>query len=374
MGRRNTGAISGESKVTAGSGRPVREDTDVYENLEKEHFTHLRQPEMAEPEGDPDLHSCGQFPDMARSSASERRRDGCAAERQEWAGAESGGSQGDQCSILDPTQMYLREIGVVPLLTADQEVMYARRARAGDLASRNRMIEGNLRLVVKIARRYLYRGMSLLDLIEEGNLGLIHAVEKFDPEKGFRFSTYATWWIRQNIERALMNQTRTVRLPVHVEKELKSCLKARRDISRQAGGVPSEVEIAELTGKPREDVQRLLGLHEADPGSAAAYETPQPTLEQLPDSAVREPGAVFQQGELLLCLDGWLRRLPQRHRDVLVMRFGLEGHEPTTLEDVGAQIGLTRERVRQIQLEGLQLLREMLGQDGVTGDHIVELV
>lgn len=165
-------------------------------------------------------------------------------------------------SSLDATQLYLNEIGFSPLLSAEEEVFYARRARQGIETARKRMIESNLRLVVKIARRYINRGLTLLDLIEEGNLGLIHAVEKFDPERGFRFSTYATWWIRQTMERGLMNQTRTVRLPIHVVKELNLYLRAARELSHKLDHEPSADEIARLLDRPVEDVQRMLGLNE----------------------------------------------------------------------------------------------------------------
>ncbi|CAK8744269.1 RNA polymerase sigma factor RpoS [Sodalis praecaptivus] len=171
-------------------------------------------------------------------------------------------SQGASQRVLDATQLYLGEIGYSPLLTAEEEVYFARRALRGDIASRRRMIESNLRLVVKIARRYSNRGLALLDLIEEGNLGLIRAVEKFDPERGFRFSTYATWWIRQTIERAIMNQTRTIRLPIHIVKELNVYLRTARELSHKLDHEPSAEEIAEQLDKPVEDVSRMLRLNE----------------------------------------------------------------------------------------------------------------
>lgn len=164
--------------------------------------------------------------------------------------------------VLDATQLYLGEIGYSPLLTAEEEVFFARRALRGDEASRRRMIESNLRLVVKIARRYSNRGLALLDLIEEGNLGLIRAVEKFDPERGFRFSTYATWWIRQTIERAIMNQTRTIRLPIHIVKELNVYLRTARELSHKLDHEPSAEEIAEQLDRPVTDVSRMLRLNE----------------------------------------------------------------------------------------------------------------
>lgn len=170
--------------------------------------------------------------------------------------------QSTNLRVLDATQIYLSEIGFSPLLTAEEEVFYARRALRGDIASRQRMIESNLRLVVKISRRYNNRGLALLDLIEEGNLGLIRAVEKFDPEKGFRFSTYATWWIRQTIERAIMNQTRTIRLPIHIVKELNIYLRTARELAQKLDHEPSAEEIAEQLDKPVEDVSRMLRLNE----------------------------------------------------------------------------------------------------------------
>ncbi|MFB3104242.1 MAG: sigma-70 family RNA polymerase sigma factor, partial [Pseudomonadales bacterium] len=186
----------------------------------------------------------------------------------------------------DATQLYLTEIGFSPLLNADEEKHYARLALAGDEAGRKRMIESNLRLVVKIARRYLNRGLSLLDLIEEGNLGLIHAVEKFDPERGFRFSTYATWWIRQTIERAIMNQTRTIRLPIHVVKELNLYLRAARELSQKLDHEPNSDEIAELIDRPVEDVRRMLKLNERV-DSIDAVRNPQDRnmLEMVPDES-----------------------------------------------------------------------------------------
>jgi len=168
----------------------------------------------------------------------------------------------DTNAHFDATRMYLNEIGYSPLLTAEEEVIFARLAQKGDERGRKKMIECNLRLVVKIARRYMNRGLALLDLIEEGNLGLIRAVEKFDPERGFRFSTYATWWIRQTIERAIMNQTRTIRLPIHVVKELNGCLRAARQLAQSLDHEPNAEDIAELLDKPLNEVNRMLKLNE----------------------------------------------------------------------------------------------------------------
>ncbi|WP_332420902.1 RNA polymerase sigma factor RpoS [Vibrio metschnikovii] len=268
---------------------------------------------------------------------------------------------------LDATQMYLSEIGFSPLLTAEEEVLYARRALRGDEAARKRMIESNLRLVVKISRRYSNRGLALLDLIEEGNLGLIRAVEKFDPERGFRFSTYATWWIRQTIERALMNQTRTIRLPIHVVKELNIYLRTARELSQRLDHEPTAEEIAAELDKPVEDVNKMLRLNER----ISSVDTPiggdgdKALLDILPDSNHSDPEVSTQDEDIRLSLLNWLDELNPKQKEVLARRFGLLGYEPSTLEEVGREINLTRERVRQIQVEGLRRLREILVKQGL---------
>ncbi len=282
------------------------------------------------------------------------------------------GRVGSLQSTLDATQIYLNEIGFSPLLSAEEEVFYSRRARQGIESARKRMIESNLRLVVKIARRYLNRGMSLLDLIEEGNLGLIHAVEKFDPERGFRFSTYATWWIRQTIERGLMNQTRTVRLPIHVVKELNLYLRAARELSQKLDHEPSADEIARLLDRPVEDVQRMLGLNERVSSIDAPIggDTEKTLVETLADPNMPDPAMQVQDDDIRVSLDGWLDQLPDKQREVLARRFGLRGHDVATLEEVGEEIGLTRERVRQIQVDGLKRLRCLLEGEGLTSDAL----
>lgn len=268
---------------------------------------------------------------------------------------------------LDATQLYLNEIGFSPLLSAEEEVFFARKALKGCDASRKRMIESNLRLVVKIARRYVNRGLALLDLIEEGNLGLIRAVEKFDPERGFRFSTYATWWIRQTIERAIMNQTRTIRLPIHVVKELNVYLRAARELSQKLDHEPSPEEIATLLDKPLEDVERMLALNERVtsmdvPIGPSSEKT---VVDTVADQDVSDPVELLQESDLSQSLDGWLDELSEKQREVVARRFGLRGHETSTLEEVGKEIGLTRERVRQIQVEALRRLRDILEKQGL---------
>lgn len=277
-------------------------------------------------------------------------------------------SQEDQPKNLDATQLYLGEIGFSPLLSAEEEVYFARRALKGCEASRKRMIVSNLRLVVKIARRYNNRGLALLDLIEEGNLGLIRAVEKFDPERGFRFSTYATWWIRQTIERAIMNQTRTIRLPIHVVKELNIYLRAARELSQKLDHEPTAEEIALALDKPVEDVTKMLRLNEriASVDTPIGGENDKALLDILADEKEYGPEENLQDSDIKTNIVSWLQELNPKQREVLARRFGLMGYEPSTLEDVGSEIGLTRERVRQIQVEALRRLRDMLGHQGLS--------
>jgi RNA polymerase nonessential primary-like sigma factor len=274
----------------------------------------------------------------------------------------------------DATQIYLNEIGFSPLLTPEEEVYYGRMARKGEPLGRSRMIESNLRLVVKIARRYLNRGLTLLDLIEEGNLGLIRAVEKFDPERGFRFSTYATWWIRQTIERALMNQTRTIRLPIHVVKELNIYLRAARELTQRLDHEPTAEEIAEHLDKPVATIKKMLGLNERV--SSVDYpvggDSDKPLIDTLADDDDAGPEASLVDGDVKEHVDHWLGSLGDKQREVVVRRFGLRGHEAATLEEVGVEIGLTRERVRQIQVEALKKLRRLLEKQGLSLNAIFD--
>ncbi|WP_261843710.1 RNA polymerase sigma factor RpoS [Aliamphritea ceti] len=274
---------------------------------------------------------------------------------------------------LDATQLYLNEIGFSPLLSAEEEVYYSRRSLKGDEASRKRMIESNLRLVVKIARRYINRGLTLLDLIEEGNLGLIRAVEKFDPERGFRFSTYATWWIRQTIERAIMNQTRTIRLPIHVVKELNVYLRAARELAQKLDHEPSVEEIAKAVDKPVENVERMFGLNErvTSVDTPVGKDSDKMLLETIPDEESSDPETLLQNSNISGNLNQWLDMLPEKHSEVLSRRFGLRGFEMSTLEEVGREIGLTRERVRQIQVEALRKLREIVERNGLSGEDLL---
>lgn len=273
---------------------------------------------------------------------------------------------------LDATQLYLNEIGYSPLLSADEEKYYARQARSGDESGRRRMIESNLRLVVKISRRYINRGLTLLDLIEEGNLGLIRAVEKFDPDLGFRFSTYATWWIRQTIERAIMNQTRTIRLPIHVVKELNIYLRAARELTQKLDHEPAAEEIAALLDRPVADVKRMLGLNERviSMDTPVGPDSDSSLVDLIADVHVCDPSQLLQDTDIKDNIAIWLDELSEKQREVVSRRFGLRGFESSTLEEVGREIGLTRERVRQIQVEALKRLRNIMETQGLSGDSL----
>jgi len=275
---------------------------------------------------------------------------------------------------FDATRMYLNEIGFSPLLTAEEEVYFSRLAQKGDESGRRRMIESNLRLVVKIARRYINRGLAFLDLIEEGNLGLIRAVEKFDPERGFRFSTYATWWIRQTIERGIMNQTRTIRLPIHVVKELNSYLQAARRLAQSLDHEPNAEEIADLLDKPMKDVKRLLKLNErvtsVDVPISKDSDSGKTLIDSIPDESNTDPSDLLQDEDVLANLETWIAQLSDKQREVVERRFGLHGYKISTLEEVGNEIGVTRERVRQIQIDALKRLREILESEGFSSDAL----
>jgi RNA polymerase nonessential primary-like sigma factor len=271
----------------------------------------------------------------------------------------------------DVTHLYLNEIGHAPLLTASEEVKFARLTQKGDEAARHRMIESNLRLVVKIARRYLNRGLPLLDLIEEGNLGLIHAVKKYDPERGFRFSTYATWWIRQTIERAIMNQSRTVRLPIHVIKDINTCLRAGRELSQKNGEAAAPNDIAEHLEKDPAEIERLLALHErVSIGASKPDETE--IFDLLPADQDKEPPQRVHQDLVNDIVEHWIQELSDKQRTVVECRYGFHDCPTLTLEELGKEIGVTRERVRQIQLDALRRLRHMIERQGLTGDQLLD--
>lgn len=275
----------------------------------------------------------------------------------------------------DTTQHYLNQIGARPLLTAEQEAHFATLAKSGNFAARQKMIEHNLRLVVSIAKHYINRGVALLDMIEEGNIGLMRAIDKFEPERGFRFSTYATWWIRQSIERAIMNQARTVRLPVHMVRELNQILRAKYHLEAQRhnGKDAAAEDIASLVGRPVEEVQDILALSEhATSLDAPLDNDPQSSLmDMLPGEPDDGPDTRAEQHEMTLLVRDWLAKLPDKQRLVVMRRFGLDNDDPATLETLAEEMGVTRERVRQIQQEALVKLKRAMAARGVVRDSLL---
>ncbi len=281
----------------------------------------------------------------------------------------------------DPTDLYLKAICVTPLLSKEEEILYGRLVQQGDPLARKRMIESNLRLVVRIAKRYLKSGMAILDLIEEGNIGLMRAVEKFDPERGFRFSTYSAWWIQQTIERAVMSQTRTIRLPVHMVKRLNKCLKTSHNLSKNLDHDPTVEEIAEAWGKTSEEVEKMFHLNEriVSIDTPISDEINKPLLDTISNEQ-NDPLDNLNRHKLQKNLDRWLSRLNIKQKAVVERRYGLNGFEAMTLDKTGTEIGLTpltalhgqvarlkgaaRERVRQLQSEALKLLRVQIESQG----------
>ncbi|MFC1567961.1 RNA polymerase sigma factor RpoD/SigA [Pseudomonadota bacterium] len=275
---------------------------------------------------------------------------------------------------LDPMTLYMRELSRYSLLTAQEEIDYSRAIAKGDESARQKMINSNLRLVVKIARRYINRGLPLADMIEEGNIGLMRAVEKFDDVHGCRFSTYATWWIRQSVERAIMNQARTIRLPVHVGKEYNAMLRNSNELRASLGREPTENEIAVRMGKPSERIQALLGaavptesadcaLH--DDGDFTLYDITEDKSAELPgdhlDGTIRDT-----------MLAGWMEKLTPKEQEVVRLRYGLDQRsDPWTLEAIGRHMGVTRERIRQIQVVALQKLRTLMDAEKITLEEII---
>lgn len=284
------------------------------------------------------------------------------------------GEFSDKSYGVDATQMYLKEIGFSPLLSADDEVRIGRLVVKGDQQARKRMIESNLRLVVKIARHYYNRGLEFSDLIAEGNLGLLRAVDKFDPEKGFRFSTYATWWIRQNIERAIMNQTRTIRLPIHVLRELNACLITAKELMKTQEHEATQVEIAEALNKSLDDVKSRLLLNERmlslDMQVSSENNQSKSLSDAIADKNALDPSDIIETDFLHGNLFSSLKELSEEEQDILSRRFGLGVHDKQTLEAVGKELGMTRERIRQIQIAALKKLRQLLQKKGIHHDAI----
>lgn len=275
---------------------------------------------------------------------------------------------------LDPMTLYMRDISRYELLTAEEEVELSRQIAKGSEEARQHMINANLRLVVKIARRYLNRGLPLSDLIEEGNIGLMRAVEKFDEVHGCRFSTYATWWIRQAVERAIMNQSRTIRLPVHIGKEFNAMLRIANELRARLGREPTEEEIATEIGKTPERVQTLLGvtvytesadqlLH--DDGDFTLYDVTEDEHAELPDdhldTTIRDA-----------MISAWMEKLTDKEREIVRLRYGLDmTDDPWTLEAIGKHMGVTRERIRQIQVAALQKLRTLIESEHISLEEVL---
>jgi RNA polymerase primary sigma factor len=274
---------------------------------------------------------------------------------------------GDAARGRELLGLYLRDIAKVPLLTPEQEQELARRVQAGDADAERQLIEANLRLVVRVARRYLNRGLSLLDLIEEGNLGLLHAVTKFQPGRGTRFSTYAVWWIRQAAARALANQARMIRLPVHIELLLGQYMKKKAALTQDLGRAPTTEEIAKALGQPLEEIEHIERMSQRPVSlDAPIGQEGDGKLEDLVKDAEPLPGAGLAAAlKTREDLAGVLRDLPDTERSVLELRFGLAGEEPRTLESIGRQIGLTRERIRQIEAAALARLRRLMAARGL---------
>ncbi len=280
----------------------------------------------------------------------------------------------EESSGTDSTHCYLREIRQQGLMTAEEEVALGRQVQAGDMDARNMMIVSNLRLVVNLAKRYLRHDLPLLDLVEEGNLGLMHAVEKFDPEKGFRFSTYATWWIRQSIERAIMDQARTIRIPVHVMKKLSAILRTARELETILQRTPTPEEIAESIKWPVSEIHEYLKkdvlvmpldtpISHDDRASSMADIIPDPSGSTEEALTARDLSSHVHQ---------WVDHMPEKHRQVIFWRFGLDGTDQNSLKEVGDRMGVSRERVRQIQSEALEILRDHIKAEGLTAEMLFE--
>ena len=280
---------------------------------------------------------------------------------------------GEADFLEDVTCLYLNQIGVKPLLTLEEEQVYARQAKAGDDKARQIMIERNLRLVVKMAKRYLYHGVPFLDLVEEGNIGLIHALDRFDPERGFRFSTYATWWVRQAIERGVMNQSRTIRLPSNILKKINRIRRVLRQMEPEDSEEHQIAKAADFLGASADEVRRMLYLSEnivsldipLDMGSNSSFG------DLIMGGEGDDPESQLQEQEISRLVARWMERLSFRQREIVERRYGLNGHDPSTLTKIASDLDLTCERVRQIQHEALECIRRILKESGLEQDNLL---
>ncbi len=277
----------------------------------------------------------------------------------------------DDISSEDAIKIYLKELNRTKLLSAEQERELAIRIEAGDPQARERMIEGNLRLVVSIAKRYMNRGLPFLDLIEEGNMGLIRAVDKFDVHKGFRFSTYATWWIRQGIERALINQSRTIRIPVHVADEVNKMTKISRKLQQEDQREPDAGEIAEVMGVKPDYISQLMNMVkktwsiEHPMGEDSDYTL----IDTLEDSTTIDPLSHVEDRQSFALVREWMESLNENEREILALRFGLNDRSTETLDTIGKRFGVTRERIRQIEAKSLEKLKDFLRENDPGGEE-----
>jgi RNA polymerase nonessential primary-like sigma factor len=277
-----------------------------------------------------------------------------------------------ESSNFDPVQMYLSDIGYCHILSYDEEQDLCKKIEQGDRKAYQSMVVANLRLVVKISRRYCNRGLSFLDIIEEGNLGLMIALDKFDYKRGFRFSTYSTWWIRQSIERAIMNQSRTIRLPVHIIKELNIYLRAGHKLAaEQESSTFSSEELAEKLDKPVDEVRKIMDLrHDTTSLDVTVFDDSSAVLSDMIAGNGRNPLSIISQNDIEGQIDKWLDKLDELERHVIIRRYGLQGHDEMTLEKTSEVLGLTRERVRQIQIRAVKRLKQMISMANMDQDSL----
>ena len=371
MARVTRSSVNSKTKRESRKGACLEKDNDTVEVLILDEVVCLDEDENDVVDADDDI-------DDAENDAAETLLAKALASVEERSAAQAQSRERPthtpSAAELDVTNLYLREIGFHTLLTAEEEIALGRGVQAGDEPARQRMIEANLRLVVKVARGYVGRGVPLLDLIEEGNLGLMHAVTKFDPDRGCRFSTYATWWIRQAVERAVINQGRTVRLPIHVARELASYVRAEQALRRELARTPTTREVSERTGFSTEQIAKLRRIRERSVSVDAPLDDTggHVLLDCLNDDQAENPRDCACAEELSTLIKGWLEELSPRHREVIEMRFGINGRERLTLEHVGQALGLTRERVRQVQIAAMRRLRRKLNMAGISREVLLD--